>query len=132
MQITKKFLKHKHATSHQANFHGLHDTSKHYSRKKVITPIASEAAIRKEMHSSRSNTPRVPVKNQKKFLTVNVAENTGHEKLIALSSNLDEKLIRRRKLFAFIAKVLLWSIIFYVLVLSALPMIQMVLSRWNY
>ena len=132
MQITKKFLKHKHATSHQANSHGQHDISKHYSRKKVINPITSEATIRKEMQPSRSSVPRVPVKNQKKFLTVNLAENAGHEKLIALSSNLDEKLIRRRKLFGFIAKVVLWSIIFYVLVLSTIPHLKMILSRWNY
>jgi hypothetical protein len=132
MQITKRFLKHKHATPYQANSHGQHDISKHYSRKKVITPITSVAAIRKEMQPSRSSLHKAPVKNQKKFLTVNLTENAGHEKLIALSSNLDEKLIRRRKLFAFIAKVVLWSIIFYVLILSALPMIEMVLSRWNY
>lgn len=132
MNLKQKFLKPKDAVPPQANSHTQQYASKQYSHKKLISPVSSEEIIRKEMKPSGSNVLKAPAKNQKNIFTVNFVKSDGNEKLITLSSNLDEKLIRRRKLLAFIAKVVLWSIIFYVLVLSSVPAIQMVVSRWHY
>ena len=132
MRIRPKFLKSQNDALHQANSHSGLYAPKQYSRKKVISPVSSETAIRKEMQPSNPSAPAASAKNKKRFLTVNLSDNAGHEKLIALSSKLDEKLRRRRKLFAFIAKVMLWGIIFYILVLSALPAVDMIVSRWQY
>jgi hypothetical protein len=132
MHITPKFLKRKDSQPPQTNSYGRHHVSRLYSRKKVISPVSSEAAIRKEIQPGKSQAPTGPTKNQKKFLTVNRTESSGNDTLIALSSNLDETLVRRRKLFTFIAKVVLWGIIFYALVLSALPAVDMIVSRWQY
>ena len=132
MQVKLKFLKSNDDTPHSANSHSQEYVSKRYSRKKIISPVSSEVAVRKEMQSNTYDAPRVTIKTQKQLLTVNSAESDNNEKLIALSLNLNEKLVRRRRLFALMAKVVLWGIIFYVLVLSVLPAVEMIFSRWRF
>lgn len=135
MQIKPKFLIHSQAPPHQVNSHGQIHTRRLYFGKKTIKPISPEADIRKnalEYKPLPARKPKATIQNDKHVMSAASSRLNAHEKLVLLSSRLDEKVRRRRQLFAFVAKVVLWGIIFYVLVLSALPAVDMIVSRWQY
>ena len=135
MQIKPKFLKHVQVQPHQVNSYGQTTSGKLYAGKRAITPISPEADIRKsalEYKLLPAIKSTATTQNNKHVMFAASSRLNAHEKLVLLSSRLDERVRRRRQLFAFIAKVVLWGIIFYVLVLSALPAVDMIVSRWQY
>ena len=121
----------------QTNSYSQHNLTKGFSRKKVIAPISPEADIRaaaaahkpvSSTSSSKKNTAP-PADSAKHLISGSAAKMDAHIKVGLLTSNLDDKIRRRRKSMAFIAKVLLWGVILYVLVLSKAPAILTIFSR---
>ncbi|HEX7484022.1 MAG TPA: hypothetical protein VF281_02620 [Candidatus Saccharimonadales bacterium] len=104
----------------------------------MIKPISSEVKIRAvaaayepvKMNAQPKKRLTLSHTNRAKHLISGaVAMRNSQIKVELLSSNLDDKIRRQKKTFAFIAKVSLWGVIIYVLVLSRIPEILMIFSR---
>ena len=132
MQIKPKFLKHVQVQPHQVNSYGQTTSGKLYAGKRAITPISPEVDIRNSAQSYKSSrvaVPKAQAQNSKNYVSATSSRLNAHEKLVLLSSNLDDKIRRRRKFLAFMGQIVLWSVVLYVLVLSRVPEIMMLFNR---
>lgn len=119
MYLKRKSLKSNDTSPHLANSYGQHHPTKIYSGKKVIKPITSEAAIRAAAAAYKpAKKSSVSHSNESKHLVSGLAAKMNSQiKIGLLSSDLDDKIRRRRRFIAFVAQVLLWAALVYVVVL---------------
>lgn len=125
MYLKRKSLKSNDTPPHLANSYSQHHPTKIYSGKKAIKPITSEAAIRAAAAAykpvKKNATPKrssVFHTNASKYLILGSAAKMNSQIKIGLfSSDLDDKIRRRRRFIAFVAQVLLWAALVYVVVL---------------
>jgi hypothetical protein len=133
MRIKPKFLQSKTATPYQANSYGHYSPDKHYSRKKIITPINSEAEIRAARSSNKASVSsvktKVNVKNDSHLISASSAKMSAEMKTIPLFNRLDDKVRRRRKLYVIIGQILFWGAILHIFVFSKIPGLLTALSR---